>query len=314
MPVSIASRPKARPLLVAAVLALLLGVAYGPVLAGLWRVWGSDPQYSHGYLVPAFSVAFLWLRRDSLRVERLRPSLWGLPLLGAGLALRHAASYFYLDWFEQLSLVACVPGIVVAIGGWEAIRWSWPAVAFLVFMVPLPYTFEVALREPLRKIGTVLSTYVMQTVGLPAVAEGNVIAVGDVRIGVVEACSGLRMMTIFFALSTAVAMLSHRPLWERLVIALSAAPIALMANVARVASTGILYALRYDRFADLVFHDLAGWLMMPLALGLLSLETAFLARLVTEESIEPLMLPLGSSGGSPRRSVSGGALVGSLAE
>ena len=61
---------------------------------------------------------------------------------------------------------------------------------------------------------TTASTFALQTLGLPAVAEGNVILLNDVRLGVVEACSGLRMLVIFFALSTAVALLMRRPLWE----------------------------------------------------------------------------------------------------
>ena len=45
----------------------------------------------------------------------------------------------------------------------------------------------------------------MQTLGRPALAEGNVILLNDVELGIVEACSGLRMLVVFFALSTAVA-------------------------------------------------------------------------------------------------------------
>src|SRR5436305_589397 len=82
------------------------------------------------------------------------------------------------------------------------------------------------LTEPLHGIATVSSTFLLQTLGLPALAEGNVILLNDVHIGIVEACSGLRMLVIFFALSTAVALLTRRPLWEKVVVALSAVPIA----------------------------------------------------------------------------------------
>lgn len=272
---------------------------YAATIAVLVRKWEADPQYSHGYLVPLFALALLWLRRGMLRTERLRPSLWGLPALAAALLLRHGAAYFYMEWFEQLSLVACVPAIVLLVGGWEALRWSWPACFFLVFMVPLPYSLEVALRDPLRRAGTIASTYVMQTIGLPAYAEGTVIVVDDVRIGVVEACSGLRMLMIFFALATAVAMIGDRPIWQRGLLVLSAIPIALIANIARITATGSLYALGYDKFAEMVFHDLAGWLMMPLALVLLWIGTAILDRLIIAESDEPAGLMKPSFAGVP---------------
>src|SRR5690606_20337601 len=108
-------------------------------------------------------------------------------------------------------------------------------------------------------------------------------------------CSGLRMLMIFVALATAVAMIGERRFWQRILLVLSAVPIALIANVTRITATGSLHAMGYDEFADLVFHDLAGWLMMPLALGLLGLEVAFLDRLLIVESDEPVRLAAGES-------------------
>ncbi len=109
----------------------------------------------------------------------------------------------------------------------------------------------------------------LQTLGIAAYAEGNVIVMGEIHIGVVEACSGLSMLMIFFALSTAVTLLSRRSPLERTVIFLSAVPIALAANILRIVATAILHKVAGRELADLVFHDLAGWLMMPLALGML---------------------------------------------
>lgn len=276
----------------AALLAAALVWANWTSLAAMSRKWAHDPQYSHGYLVPLFSVVLLWLRRDLLEPHKLRPNWWGLPILLIGIAVRLSGAYFYYEWFDFLSLIPCVAGIVLLVGGWHAIRWAWPAIGFLVFMIPLPYRLEGALRGPLRSIGTMASTYMMQTVGLPALAEGNVVVVNDVRIGVNEACSGLRMLMIFFALSTAVALLSDRPLWERAVIVLSAVPIALVTNITRITVTGLLYATGQDRLADLVFHDLAGWLMMPFALVLLGIELKLLSRLFLVEVRKPMAVGL----------------------
>src|SRR5438045_2745283 len=79
--------------------------------------------------------------------------------------------------------------------------------------LPLPYTLEVWLARPLQSIATVAATYTLQTVGYPAVAEGNVIHINDQRIGVLEACNGLGMLVAFFALSTAVAIILDRRPW-----------------------------------------------------------------------------------------------------
>ena len=147
-------------------------------------------------------------------------------------------------------------------------------------MVPLPYRVEIALSWPLQRVATIAATYALQTFGLPAVGSGNIIKVGEAQIGVVEACSGLSMLVLFIAMAVAVAMLSRRPLWERLCLVAGSVPIALTANVIRIIATAVVHETVGARFADLVFHDLAGWLMMPLALAMLWAEAWILSRLM----------------------------------
>jgi exosortase len=249
---------------------------YGPTLAEMAERWGRDARYSHGYLVPLFSLYLLWRGREQLGRDPLQPSWWGLPLLAAGLIVRLLAGHFYLPWLASLSLLPCLAGLFLMVGGRPALRWSGAAIAFLVFMMPLPYQAEVALARPLQQVATLASTYSLQTLGFAAFAEGNVIRMGTVRIGVVEACSGLSMLTAFFALATAAALVLRRPWPERALLVASAVPIALVANVIRVTATGALHRTAGREVADLVFHDLAGWLMMPLALGLLWAELRLL--------------------------------------
>ena len=250
-----------------AALAGLLWV-YWPTLVELAGRWGSESQYSHGYLVPAFAVFLLWARRHLLPAEfQTNPS--GLPVLAAGLALRFAGTYLYFEWLSAISLLFCLLGICLLMGGRQTLHWAWPAIGFLFFMVPMPYRIERALGQPLQQVATTASTYVLQLLGLPAYADGLVIRIKDVRIGVVEACSGLSMLQIFFALSTAVTLLCQRSFLEKSVIFLSAIPIALAANITRIVVTGIMHLTVGREIADYVFHDLAGWLMMPLALAML---------------------------------------------
>jgi exosortase len=271
------------------VAAAVLFWVYAPTLAVLAHRWGQSANYSHGYLVPLFALFLLWSRRASLAGSAAaRPSWWCGAFLCSGLALKAGGTFLYLNWLDDLSLLPCLAGLTLLLGGWPALRWSWPAISFLAFMLPLPYRLEVALTAPLQRVGTWASTYALQALGFAAFAEGNVIRLGSARIGVVEACSGLSMLVVFFTLSTAVAILVRRPLWERLVIVASALPIALLANVARIAATGALHELASPQLADLVFHDLAGWLMMPLALVLLWIELRLLSWVVlTREVDEP---------------------------
>jgi exosortase len=284
------SRRPLQALLFVVVSSAAVAWAYANTLEALTERWGNDPQYSHGYLVPLFAVGLLWSRRSTLDWSRLSPSLWGLLPVLVGVALRFVSARYSIDYLDGISLLPTLAGFALLVGGSAALRWSWLAIAFLAFMIPLPYRVEIAMQGPLQRFGTLASTYIMQTVGLPAFAEGNIITLGDVRIGVVEACSGLRMLMIFFALTTAVVLVQPGPLWRQVAIVLSAFPIAIVANISRITVTGVLHSLHWSHFADLVFHDLAGWLMMPLALLLLWAETRFLDRLVVIEEELPVAL------------------------
>lgn len=241
--------------------------------------WANDPQYSHGYLVPGFAVVLLWLRRDLLQTQPLSWSLLGLVLLGVGAGLRLAGAYFYFLWVEHIALLPLLMGVALSVGGPTALRWSYPAIAFLAFMIPLPGRLDGALAHPLQRVGTEASTYVLQGLGVPAVADGNVILLSEGELGIVEACSGLRMLIVFIALATGVALVVRRPLLERVLIVLSSIPIAIIANVVRIASTAILHELGYAELAEVVYHDVAGWLMMVFAVGMLWVELQLFSRL-----------------------------------
>ena len=100
-------------------------------------------------------------------------------------------------------------------------------------------------------------------------------------LNIADACSGLRMVTIFGALAVAMVFLVERPWWDKFIILLSAIPIALIVNIIRITVTGLLYmAVGQDNeFAKKLGHDWAGFFMMPLALGFLWMELQILERL-----------------------------------
>ncbi|HJT77772.1 MAG TPA: exosortase/archaeosortase family protein [Gemmataceae bacterium] len=276
-------------------LAAALLWSFWPTLQEMAHRWTNDPQYSHGYVVPVLALVLLWVRREGRPPAVLRPSWWGTAFLGGAALLCLVGAGLNYATLDQLALLVCVAGSCLLLGGWPALRWAWPAVVFLVFMLPLPYSLETALSLPLRHLATGASTYALQTLGFPAVAEGNVILIGDLKLGVLEACSGLSMLLTFFALSAFVTLLVRRPLATQAVIFLSAAPIGVLMNVARITATAALARLVSSAAANVLFHDLAGWVMMPLALGLLWLEVRLLDRLfVAPEGTGPVPLFKGS--------------------
>jgi exosortase len=273
---------------VIAILAVLIAVAsawsYWPTLVELAEEWTNNPLYSHGYLVPVFAISLLWIRREKMP-KSIEPSWWAVVFLLLAITMRLAAAHFYFSWPERGSVLVMLFGCVLAVGGWATIRWTWPTILFLGFMLPFPGVVETSIMRPLQRISTILSTNALQTFGFFAQADGNVIVLSELDMGIVEACSGLRMVSVFMALTVGSCFLMRRPIWQKCVIVLSCFPIAVACNVARITATGVLYEVSDREFAEFVFHDLAGWLMMPLALLLLLLEVKIFDLIYVIESV-----------------------------
>lgn len=214
----------------------------------------------------------------------------GLGLLMASEMVRLWATHTSHYWPERFSFIPALAGLFVMVGGLHCLRWAgWPAF-FLIFMLPLPKELDGTLSASLQTQATASSTYALQTLGVGAVRSGNVISVGHngMPMEVEEACSGLRMLTIFGALCFAVVLLGDFPLWQRIVIVLSSVPIALAVNIIRITGTGILFSILPTSQEKLrvFFHDGAGLVMMPLAMLLLFLEYKVLSNLFVEDDDE----------------------------
>jgi exosortase len=276
-----------RGVMVPFVAAIVLLWACWPTLAGFIATWSTNPQYSHGFLVLPFSAFLLWNRRNRFATDPCNRPWIGMLLLAAGAALKLLGGFFAFAWPDQISVLFLIAGVFGTLGGWPTLRWAWPALAFLIFMVPLYGRVETLLSGPLQRIATAVSANVLQTLGFFAQADGTIIILSETELGIVEACSGLRMLLAFAAMSVAVAIVIDRPAWQRWALVLGTVPIALLCNIGRIVVTAIVLETLGKKWADLVFHDLAGWLMMPAGLGLLAVELAFLGRLIVSNELHP---------------------------
>jgi len=274
-----------------AALTFLLVYSYWPGLLNA-QASRSNPQYSHGWIEPLFSACVLFWWRKPVGTVTWTARLTGMALLLGAFALRLLAARYRIVTIDMYTFVPALAGVFLLFGGWGMFRWAWAPIAFLIFMYPLPDEATRYLLGPLQTLATIVSTYALQTIGLDAFREGNQIVVGEMHLGVVDACSGLRMLTIFIALSVALVMLGDREWWENLLILASAIPIALIVNSIRITVTGLLYQVASSELAEMVFHDLAGWVMMPMALGMLFLLQQILAHLfVTEDQGVAVLAP-----------------------
>jgi len=56
----------------------------------------------------------------------------------------------------------------------------------------------------------------------------------------------------------------------------------LASNILRITLTGVLYEIFGDGWGGALFHDIAGWLMMPLGLVFLGIELLVLGKLLLD--------------------------------
>lgn len=269
-------------------LCAVIMLSYWNTLANIAATW-SSAQYSHGYLVPLFAIVLLWLRREPFTDFPTWHRWVGAGLIAIAVTARILATKYVMFTIDNLSIIPCLMGAFVLVGGLRTLRWAGPPLAFLVFMLPLPGFAVNKILRPLQTLATVCSVYAVQTLGVDAYRAGNRIILESMEMGVVDQCSGLRMTTIFFALAAAIAMVATtRPWWERMIILASAIPIALTVNVIRITITGLLYNMHVTGIAKQISHDWAGYIMMPLALGFLFLELQILSNLVVEATSEQM--------------------------
>jgi exosortase len=294
LPPTSSERPGLRGLEIAAIGLVLLafGLAYAPTFSYLSKVWSGDPNYSYGYLVVPTAFLILWLRRGSLDRSQLASKWWGWVVLGGVVALRATFYQISEQWFEDATVPLAAAALALAFGGWPLLRWSLPAIIFLGFMLPLPHRLNTVMAYPLQRLATVGSCNLLEALGLPVVAEGNVIDIGANQLEVARACNGLSMLLSFLTLITAAAILIDRPLWEKIILLASAIPIALVSNILRISITALCVhffgtdELRLGLGIQLP-HDWAGFLMPMIGLGVVWLELQVLSWLMVETEGEP---------------------------
>ena len=150
---------------------------------------------------------------------------------------------------------------------------------FLVFMVPLPVALYARIASPLQLLVSQVASIVLNATGVPVLCEGNMMTLpGDVQMFVAEACSGMRQLTGFLALTTAVAYLARGPAWYRRRWSSPRDPDRDDGQRGPVILTGYIMYFSTREYASGAFHTVEGLLMMGLGLSLLRAECWVLDR------------------------------------
>ena len=281
-------------ILLAALLATLLW-SYWPTLSGLRTAWNNEPDYSHGYFVVPLALWFLWARRDQFPAGGVRPALFaGMVLILLAGILRIQGALFFLGAVDGWSMLVWLCGAVLLFAGWKVLWWCLPSIAFLWFMIPMPYTLERMFRLPLQAVATQISTTALLILGQPAIAEGNTIRIGEATFGIAEACSGLRIFVGVAALAFAFVILSHRSWLVKGLLIASVLPVTLIANSTRIVATCLLQLNVSSEISKKFSHDISGFVMIPFAavlLGLVLWYAGLVFREVQVASVKDIVRP-----------------------
>ncbi len=253
----------------AAALTVLIAYLYSNILLLLVKNWWSDPNFSHGFFVPAFSAYFVWRKRKALAAVPIQPAWSGLAIIVLALLVLVVGVVGAELFLSRASLILLIAGLVVYFLGWAYFRTLIFPWAFLFLMVPLPTLILSQVTLPLQFLASNLAAWLLGVVGVPVLRDGNILQLPTMTLEVVEACSGIRSLVSLVTLAIIYGYFSEPNMALRVILVLGAIPIAIAANSLRVMGTGLLGLYWAPDKAEGFFHTFSGWVIFILSLGML---------------------------------------------
>lgn len=254
-------------------IAALFVPTYVRLHEGLWK----QEAYEHGLIVAAIFWWLMWRSRSAVLAltERSQPAL-GAAVLVAGLFMYFVGRSQNLPLFEVSAQIPILIGTALLLRGWGALRALWFPLLFLLFLIPLPGFVIVAVTGELKQQVSWVAETLLYHAGYPIARDGVVITIGQYRMLVADACSGLNSMYSLTAMGLLYLYLMRRPqIWRNAVLLSFILPIAFLANVVRVI---ILILLTYhfgDAAGQGFLHGASGVVLFVIALiGLFALDSA----------------------------------------
>ena len=242
---------------------------YAPVLWRLMQQWYSDPDYSHGFLVPFLSAYLIWQRRDKLAEIVRKPSNWGMLVVLGSLGLLFLGSLGAELFLARVSIIGTICGLIIYFAGWPLLRAMSFPLAFLLFAIPIPALIYNEIVFPLQGIASRFATGFLEMLNLfPIMREGNVLIMPGMRLEVVEACSGIRSLMSLLALAAGYGYLAEKSVPVRWFLFLAMVPLAIVSNGTRVMITALMTNYIGPKAAEGFMHEFSGWVIFVVATAL----------------------------------------------
>ena len=244
---------------------------YNHAFVTLLYDWKTNPNFSHGFLIPLISLYMVWYRKEELKEIELHPSNWGVALVVFGMALHVLGTLGAEMFLLRFSMIPTLAGVIIFSQGWARFQVLLIPVAYLILMIPLPAIVWDKIAFPLQLAAARMASEVVMVMGIPVFREGNILHLSNTSLEVVDACSGLRSLTSLIALSGVFAFLASVSTLKKWILFFSAIPIAVAVNVIRLSITaGMAYWISPET-AHGFLHDISGLIIFTLALLLVYL-------------------------------------------
>jgi exosortase len=233
--------------------------------------WYDLPDYSHGFLVPFFSLYVMWENRETLRSTPVHQSWAGLSLVVFGLAIVVLGVYGADLFLSRISFLILLAGIIWTFLGWAMLKALRFPLLTLLLAIPFPEIVFNKITFPLQLLASDLASAILPLFHVPVLHEGNVIELPVMKLEVAEACSGIRSLMSLFSLAIFYGYFLEKTTRRRVILALASVPIAVTANAARIVGTGLCVQYWDPDKALGFFHEFSGWVMFLISLSCLYL-------------------------------------------
>jgi exosortase len=248
----------------------LLLIALGVLVTlDIWidvvRIALHDEEASHILLVPVVAIWLVWVRRSRLRYCRMNASWWGPVAIALGWTLSSLGFTGGTQVLWHGGAVLVLIGCLITLTGTDVLRKFLPAFLVLVFLLPVPGLVRQQIAIPLQTATARVTQWVFEAAGASIGRSGNVLTVNGVEVAIAEACNGMRMVFSLALVSFAFAFGIPLRNPVRVLVLLASPVCAIAANVLRMLPTVWIYGTYSTSVAE-AFHDISGWLMLPLAL------------------------------------------------
>ncbi|MEM8770110.1 MAG: exosortase [Pseudomonadota bacterium] len=267
-----------------ALLALGWAALYAPVYFEFAQTAWRREENGHVLFIMAICAGAAWAR---ISEGRFSPASSGELFAGAGVMAIGLLVYGVgrlgeIDLFSSASQLAVAFGAVLALTGWNGLKRLWFPVGMLAYVIIWPGWAIDTLTAPLKLFVAEIVSQSLFAAGLPVAHSGAVISAGSYELLVVEACAGLNSLIALTAVGAVYLYVAKRQSFTvNLAVLLSLIPIAILANLARVAILVLItYYWGYDAGQSFL-HEMAGLVMFAVALAAVFVIDA-LAALIWE--------------------------------